>query len=125
MNADNSPYRVPEVSESVAAMSSSVLPKSSPGIIWRVLSVVLYVSAGVSLATGVDCVAMLTWILIYDSVSGYELLTMMAVCTLYLGFGIAWVLSGFCFWTGRLRFAFVTCLAGLAFPTAFYQIFGW
>ena len=123
MNADNSPYCIPEVSESVAAKSSSVFPKSSPGIIWRVLAAVLYVSAGVSLATGLSAVALVTWILVYDSVSGYELLELMAVCTVYLGFGIAWVLSGFCFWTGGLRFAFVTCLAGIAFPVCYSLIF--
>lgn len=123
MNPDNNPYCVPEVCESVVARLLPVVPKSPPGIGWRVLAVVLYLSAGVSLGTGLSAVALLTWILIYDSVSAYEFLELMAVCTVYLGFGIAWVLSGFCFWTGRRRFAFVACLAGIAFPVCYGLIF--
>ena len=124
MNPDNSPYCVPAVSESVVARLLPVVPKSPPGIGWRVLAVVLYLSAFASLALGLFAVALVTWFVIFDSVSGIVFLEMMAICTVYLGFGISWALSGFCFWTGRLRFAFVTCLAGIAFPVCFSLIFG-
>lgn len=123
MNPDNNPYCVPEVCESVVARLLPVVPKSPPGIGWPVLAVVLYLSAFASLAVGLLAVALVTWVVIFDSMSGVEFLEMMAVSTVYLGFGIAWVLSGFCFWTGRLRFAFFTCLAGIAFPVCYSLIF--
>lgn len=124
MNADNNPYSVSEVPESVETRLMPVVSKSPLGMGWRVLAVGLFVFGCASFAVGLLTVVLVTWIVIIDSVSGFEFLELLAACALYLGSGTAWGLSGFFFWTNRLHLAFVGCLAGIAVPVCYAEIIG-
>ena len=119
MNFENSPYSVPTVPGFAVTE-----PRLSPGIGWRILAVVVYLCAAVSLAVGVWAVAVVTWILVYATVSGAELLGLISACTVFLGGATAWAVSGFCFWTGRRSIGLLTFLLGLAFPYIDYAFVG-
>lgn len=119
MNFENSPYSVPTV-----PAFALTKPRLSPGIGWRILAVIVYLCSAASLALGVFAVAMVTYILVYETVSGAELLGLISACTVFLGCGTAWAVSGFCFWTGRRIIGLLTFLSGLTLPYIDDAFFG-
>ncbi len=117
MSSGDNPYSPPTASD-------PVVPASQTRVGWRVLAVVLCLAGGISLAVGLFAASLATVIMASGRASDVKMHEMMAACTLYLGFGMAWILSGRCFWVGRLRFGLITCAAGVALPVCLFAIFG-
>ncbi|MGN6546355.1 MAG: hypothetical protein ACTHK7_14980 [Aureliella sp.] len=49
---------------------------------------------------------------------------MIAGCSLYLGFGIAWIVAGRLYWRGRYRAAAIANGVGILFPVVLFAILG-
>jgi hypothetical protein len=114
-STDTNPYLPPkEISDSAASFI----------VRWRLIPASISFLLGfASFLFGVFAVVVMAYVLITqnanETVGG-----MIAGCTLYLGFGVSWMVAGWWYWRRRYRIAAVANGVGVLFPVVLFAILG-
>jgi hypothetical protein len=118
--ADSNPYQPPEVSGSPSEASGTATHPTG----WRLVPAVFCFCLGfASFCFGLFAVAVMLYVLlIRKEWSFYG--GMLAGCSLYLGFGIAWMLAGWLYWQRRFGFGLIATLLGMLIPVTLFAVFG-
>ena len=92
---------------------------------WRVLPAAgSFLIGCVSFVFGLFAVAVMMYVVATQSAS--EMIGgMLAGCTLYLGFGGAWMFAGWSYWCQRYRLGMMAMGVGVLFPVVLFSILGW
>ncbi len=114
-NVDPNPYEPP-------TRESNGAPLATP---WRVLPAAgSFLLGFVSFVFGLFAVAVMLYM---AATHGAEetIGAMLACCTLYLGFGGAWMFAGWSYWCQRYRRGLIANGVGLLFPVVLFSVLGW
>lgn len=112
---DPNPYSSPtQVSDSEAKVSTR----------WRVIPASLSFLIGFSsFVFGLFAVAVMGYVLMTQD-AAEAIGGMIAGCTLYLWFGVAWMMAGWWYWRRRYRIAAAANVVGVLFPAVLFAILG-
>lgn len=103
---------------------SGSLPAAASATRWRLIPASISFLLGLaSFIFGVFAVAVMMYVLMTQN-AAETLGGMIAGCSLYLGFGVTWMLAGWLYWHRRYGIAAATNAAGILFPVVLFAIFG-
>lgn len=102
---------------------SDSLPVAASATRWRLIPASISFLLGLaSFIFGVFAVAVMAYVLMTQN-AGEPLSGMIAGCTLYLGFGVTWMLAGWLYWHRYYRIAAAANGVGILFPVVLFAIF--
>ena len=79
----------------------------------------------ISFGVGVIAVAIMSYVLWNERTDPHQTVGMMlAGCSLYLGFGVAWIFAGWCYWKERFLHGLIATAVGALIPVALFSILG-
>ncbi len=114
-NVDPNPYEPPILESNGARLATR----------WRVLPAAgSFLLGFVSFVFGVFAVAVMVYVIVTQNASE-TIGEMLAGCTLYLGFGTAWMFAGWSYWCQRYRRGLIANGVGMSFPVVLFSILGW
>lgn len=92
---------------------------------WRVLpAAVSFLLGFLSFVFGVFAVSVMVFV-IATQTANETIGVMLAGCTLYLGFGSAWMFAGWSYWRQRYRQGLIANGVGILLPVILFSILGW
>jgi hypothetical protein len=102
-------------------------PKMARQYRWKrkVPAVMAFLLGGASCIVGTFAVAVMTYVITVQHCDNFDAIgDMCAGCFLYLGPGLAWILSSILFWKGRASMALTLTLVGILIPIVLFAMKG-